>query len=50
MVTLALALLLLSQTPQHRLFLQGTHAVGDGCEPTECVLGLGIQWLDGGAP
>lgn len=24
--------------------------VGSGCEPTECVLGLGIQWLDGGAP
>lgn len=30
--------------------MPGTHAVGDGCEPTECVLGLGIQWLDGGAP
>lgn len=23
--------------------MPGTHAVGDGCEPTECVLGDGIK-------
>jgi len=29
--------------------MPGTHAVGSGCEPTECVVGQGIEWLDGGA-
>ena len=28
--------------------MPGTHAVGGGCEPTECVQGAGIEWLDGG--
>lgn len=30
--------------------MPGTHAVGSGCEPTECVVGRGVEWLDGGAP
>lgn len=25
--------------------MPGTHAVGDGCEPTECVVGVGIEAL-----
>ena len=29
--------------------MPGTHAVGSGCEPTECVQGAGVEWLDGGA-
>jgi hypothetical protein len=29
--------------------MPGTHAVGSGCEATECVLGVGVEWLDGGA-
>lgn len=28
--------------------MPGTHAVGSGCEPTECVVGAGVEWLDGG--
>lgn len=28
--------------------MPGSHAVGSGCEPTECVVGAGIEWLDGG--
>lgn len=29
--------------------MPGSHAVGSGCEPTECVVGQGIEWLDGGS-
>lgn len=30
--------------------MPGTHAVGAGCVPAECVVGRGVEMLDGGAP